>query len=260
MYAARNRSRARSIHASMSRPGRSMRPPARSLGPATRAARHVVERAEQRGDVAQRRVRAAPVLDRPQRLALEVDDPVAVVRDEDLARGAGRRGCASRSASSPPPRSARRGPRSPAPRARSSRAASRSTAATAGRARLSCRCASCRHARSSSRVASRGARSGASGGGVASAAWRPATSVPEVRGDLGRPLEARGPGRRDEPGEELGGPLVRVRRRRRRTPGASRRSPTPLVAGHDLRPAREARHAGEAPPPRTGRRSARGPG
>ena len=257
-YAARKRSRARSIQASMSRPGRSIGP-GPLLGPAARAARDVVERAEQRRDVAQRRVGPSAVLDRAQRLALEVDDAVAVVRDEDLAEvqvgvdahhgGRRRHGLE--------PRDAGRDRRRLALRARA--AMSRSTAATAGIARLSCRSASWRHARSSSwdRVARGEVRRVGRGRGERRV--EAGRQRAEVRGDLGRPVQARGPGRRDEPGEELGDALVRVvgvgderleHRDRRRA----------AVAGHDLGPAREARHARRSPPPRSGTRSARGPG
>ena len=127
-------------------------------------------------------------------------------------------------------------------------ASRRSSAASRGRppavtaARLSCRCASFRHALSSSWVAGRGARSGASAGGVASAAWRPATSVPRSAA-TSVAHRGRRPGG-DQLREELGGALVdvlgvgdeRLEHRDRRGPA---------VAGHDLGPAREARHARE---------------
>ena len=142
---------------------------------------------------------------------------------------------------------------------RSSSAASRSTAATAGRARLSCRCASIRQARSSSRVASRGARSGASGGGVASAAWSPAMSVPRSAATSVAHSRLADAGRRDELREELRGLLVRVRGRRRRTPGASRPSRRPRRGSRPPPSPRAAARPG-TPPPRTGRRSARGRG
>ncbi len=84
-YAARNRARARSIHASASRPGRSERA-ALPRSARRRPPRDVVQRAEHRGHVPQRGVRAPPVLDGPERLALEVDDVVAVVAHQHVAQ------------------------------------------------------------------------------------------------------------------------------------------------------------------------------
>jgi hypothetical protein len=45
----------------------------------------MVERAQHRGDVAERRARRGPLRDRPRRLALEVEDEQAIARAQDLA-------------------------------------------------------------------------------------------------------------------------------------------------------------------------------
>ena len=70
----------------MSRPGRSIGPAGPPVRAPRGAARDVVERPQHRGDVAQRGVQTPALLDRPQRLALEVDDAIAVVGDQELAQ------------------------------------------------------------------------------------------------------------------------------------------------------------------------------
>ena len=128
--------------------------------------------------------------------------------------------------------------------ARSSSASSRSTPATAATAAFSWRVASMRQARRSSWPAARGARSGASAGGDASAAWSPATRIP--RSSAMSVSASRSGGRRpgDERGEAFGRRLVGVLAAgheglEHRDGGDAR------VARHDLGRAGEARHAGE---------------
>ena len=83
-------SRARRSHASMSSPGRTRRPMVR-LRSSARAPGHVIERAQHRRDVAQRRPMRPPLIRRAQRLAFEIDDPQAVRRDQIPDRGDSRR-------------------------------------------------------------------------------------------------------------------------------------------------------------------------
>ena len=152
---------------------------------------------------------------------------------------------------------ARPGPRSPTPRARSSGRGRRLTAATAAIARL--RCGGRRSATPAARRGSpaAGARSGASAA-AGERRVQAGDERPEVRGDLGRPLEADAPGRGDQVGEELRGPLVGVAgvgderlEHRDRRHAASRVTTSAQPASRGTPGKR---------PPRRGRRSSRGPG
>ena len=128
--------------------------------------------------------------------------------------------------------------------ARSSSASPRSTLATAATAAFSWRVASMRQARRSSCPAARGARSGASGGGDASAAWSPATRIPRSSAMSVSASRSGGLEPAMQRGQALGDRLVRVlatgyERLEHRDGGDAG------VTRDDLGRAGEARHAGE---------------
>ena len=128
--------------------------------------------------------------------------------------------------------------------ARSSSASSRSTLATAATAAFSWRVASMRQARRSSWPAARGARSGASAGGDASARVEPGDEDAEVLGDVRVGLEVRRPRPGDERGEAFGRRLVGVLAAGHE--GLEHRDGGDAgVTRHDLGRAGEARHAGK---------------
>ena len=228
------------------------------LGAPTGAPGHVVQRPQHRGHVAQRRVEAAPVLDRSQRLALEVDHAVPVVCDQHLAQVEVARGCASRSARwhGLEPREAGGDLRRLGPKLVRELAVD---AGDGGDRGLSWRVASMRQP-----AARRGRRRAARGPAHPRAATRAPRGArrqdPEVLGDLR--VAPRGPAGPTAAIERRRGapPSTRTRpRRRARRPGASRPSRRPPRASRP-RPSRRGAARRETPPPPTGTRSARGRG
>ena len=208
-YASRNRSRARRSQPSRSSPGASSGPPLRACARRSGASPDVVERAEHRGDVAQRRPWRPTLVGRAQRLALEVDDAIAVGGDEHLAQvvvpwirvssGARRERVEDRERLGDPRRELAE------QRARPPR---RSTSSALDRA-------ASRRVRRTSAEARRGSRPVARSSGTSRARRegrvQPGRERPEVGGDLGRELDAH-LARREQPGgQRLGDRLVDIR-------------------------------------------------
>ena len=215
----------------------------------------MVQRPKHRRHVAQRRIERPALLDRPQRVAFEVDDPVAIGRDQDLAEVV--------VGVDPRQERQRRGRLEGVERLRDPRrqvaqdgrglAGRRPPSPRPGRAGPPAT-----HARSSARDASRGSRSGIPCA-AASAPCRPAVSVPRSAAtsvanstlDLARGQD---PGR-----QRLGDGLVGIRAVAMNA-WATRHRLRPVPRRHQLREPGQRRRPRGTRPPRSGRRPAPAPG
>ncbi len=210
----------------MSSLGRSMASPACASARRRALPGDVVQRPQHRGDVAQRGVGPAAVLERAQRVALEADHAIAVIGDEQPAqvevavdahhRGGGGHGLE--------PRQARGDGRGVAPELDGDRRVHRADRVD-GQVELAMRVPApglqlVVGGLARSEVRGIGRRRGERG-------VEPRDQRPEVRRDVRRPVQRHAARRRDEVRRGTPPSARRRRRHRGRTPGASPRVATP---------------------------------